>query len=188
MNPQQQWKDLTTARVLSAEQLQHEKQNAAARAIGVIGFSSGFEKCDRPNAESTCRETLRRLFLQRKESHPETPLWCISGATNVGVPRIAYEQAGELGVTRIGVTAAAAREFELAELEYLTIFGEQFGDESEIMLALCDEIWLIGGGNQSERETRRAVQLGVPVTIVQGFGGAADSFQPDELPAEYLKV
>ena len=34
---------------------------------------------------------------------------------------------------------------------------------------------LLGGGEQSRRETLRALSMGKPVTVIRGFGGAADA-------------
>lgn len=155
-------------------------RRTGAFLAGVVGFSGSWKRNPRPDAEAITARVLERLF--RDASAGDAPVWCVSGATDFGVPAIAYRVAGDLGLCRVGITAEQAFRYPLAELDRLTVIGERFGDESEAFVRACNVVWMIGGGPQSEREVRLAHRLGKPVVVVQGLGGQADALTPEELP------
>ena len=112
----------------------------------------------------------------------------ISGATDLGVPSIGYSAAKQLGVTSVGVTAEAALKYSIAELEYLTVVGKKFGDESVAFVSAIDELWVIGGGKQSLNECKLASEAQVRITIVQGIGGISDTLSESSLEARYINM
>ena len=61
--------------------------------------------------------------------------------------------------------------------------GRRFGDESEAFVAVCDALWVLGGGPQSEAEARLAGRAGLPVTLVRGLGGAAERLTEGDVPS-----
>jgi hypothetical protein len=126
--------------------------------LGVVGSSGGMPHPP-PEAEAALGERL----------------WVVSGATDVGVPGLTHRLCRAAGIQTAGLTAAQGLEYSLAPLDMLIVVGERFGDESDDLLALCDALIILGGGPQAEREARGALEVGIPVTAVTGFGGAADA-------------
>lgn len=93
----------------------------------------------------------------------------VSGLTNQGVPRLAYELAAALGMRTVGVSARQALRVRagLFPVDERVIVGERFGDESAVFLARIDVLIRIGGGPQSRREAEafraQLEQRGAPV-------------------------
>ncbi|MEM6929299.1 MAG: hypothetical protein AAF602_20340 [Myxococcota bacterium] len=172
---------------IAIETLVAAARDADATTVGIVGFSGDWSQNHRPDAESVTRTAIEGLLNWRVTRTPR--LWCVSGATDYGVPAVAYEVAERLGILRIGVTAHEALEYDLARLDHLTVVGLRFGDESEAFVELCDEIWMFGGGSQSRDEVCRASALGKSVVVVRGIGGTADAIDPAELPgARFLDI
>jgi len=160
-------------------QIRRAATDGSAFLVGVVGFSGSWSQNTLPDAEVLARRELVRLFDSLNAPRP----WCVSGATNSGVPAVAYSVARERGIPCIGVTATIARGFRLAPLSRIAWVGRDFGDESSDFVELCDAFWMIGGGLQSEREMRMAADRAKPITVVRGFGGAADRLTPHDLPS-----
>ena len=98
-----------------------------------------------------------------------------SGATNEGVPRIADEAADKLGIRALGVTSEKAADFPLAKMNDIIVSGKDWGAESAIFLRTSDEVFVLGGGGQAEREAlAAATEFGKSVSVFEGYGGAAD--------------
>ncbi|MFT4977926.1 MAG: hypothetical protein ACI8S6_003833 [Myxococcota bacterium] len=137
--------------------------------LGVVGSSGGM-----PHPPPEAEAALSALLREASEAHGER-LWVVSGATDVGVPGLTHRLCRAAGIQTAGLTAAQGLEYSLAPLDMLIVVGERFGDESDDLLALCDALIILGGGPQAEREARGALEVGIPVTAVTGFGGAADA-------------
>ena len=60
-------------------------------------------------------------------------------------------------------------------MRYLVPVRREFGDESEVFVSMCDAFTVLGGGEQSRREAELGLAQGKVVTLITGFGGAADS-------------
>lgn len=166
------WSRVTSAAKVKPGELRRAAKAAGALLVGVAGFSGAWSNNARVDAEGAARKVFRSLF---EEARGERVVWCVSGATNTGVPRVAYEVAEELDIHRVGITAAAAYSFPIASLHHLVVVGRRFGDESRIFVDLCERFWLVGGGTQSEKEIRMAHAMGKHICVVRGLGGAADS-------------
>ena len=152
---------------------------AGARVVGVVGFSGSWRHNRRSDAERVAAAVLERLFAGVCAEHPV--VWCASGATDLGVPALAYRAAAAAGIPTVGITAEAASAYPIAPLDRLVVVGRRFGDESRVFVSACHEIWMIGGGPQSEAEVRLADTLGLPTTVVTGLGGHAERLDPAAL-------
>ncbi len=126
---------------------------AVPNRIGFIGYSaSNFNE-----AEATY--IIESIFKDLRTSDI-----IVSGATNLGIPKLVYAKANELGMKTVGVMCEEGHQYELAELDELIVEGSNWGDESEKFLSMIDVLYKIGGGKQSEKEFERAKELGI-VTI-----------------------
>jgi len=121
------------------------------RRIGVVGFSR--ETFDHEAARAHLRRFVSDLLA--RERGPDKPLPVIvSGWTNQGVPRLAYELARELGLGTVGISARAALRARAGRfpVDESIVVGERYGDESEAFIAYIDVLIRVGGGPQSRRE------------------------------------
>lgn len=113
--------------------------------IGVIGYSG--QKFDEKQARAFLRKGLEML------EHEGVTNVVVSGYTNMGIPRLAYQVGETLGFRTMGLSAKAALKYDLYPVdEEVKIVGEEFGDESGAFLAYIDCLLKVGGGEQSERE------------------------------------
>lgn len=124
--------------------------------VGVIGYSA--QKFD---------ERIGNLFvegaLNTRRAKSQQELIVVSGYTNLGIPKLAYEYAKEFGYKTIGIACSKATDYECFPCDRVHIIGDNWGDESETFLASIDVLVRIGGGNQSLQECQRAKDLGIPV-------------------------
>ena len=122
--------------------------------IGVVGYSSAnFD-------EAEARALLKKHITEIVEEYGSQgckydAIEVVSGLTNYGVPKLAYELATEMGLLTIGISAEEALEHETFPVDKVVIEGEKFGDESETFLNYIDCLVRIGGGQQSMAETRQ---------------------------------
>lgn len=86
----------------------------------------------------------------------------VSGLTNVGVLKIAYEEARSRGWNTVGIACKRAEEHELFPVDEKIIVGENWGDESPSFLEDLDCMVRIGTGKQSIRETDELKARGKP--------------------------
>lgn len=126
--------------------------------IGVVGYSSAY--FDRAEAQKKF-ETL--LSQQVKKAPSGSKIAIVSGLTNVGIPAIAYQVAEEKGYYTVGYACKKAEDFALYPVDDKNIIGSDWGDESDEFLSNIDSLIRIGGGKQSEEETKKAKELGLPV-------------------------
>ncbi|HVH99706.1 MAG TPA: hypothetical protein VM869_13385 [Enhygromyxa sp.] len=118
--------------------------------IGVVGFSQ------RHFDHEAARAHLRRLvttLLERPEAQAAPPE-IVSGLTNQGVPKLAYELARELGLVTVGIAARQALRVRagLFPVDRKILVGERFGDESHVLIDYIDKLIRVGGGPQSRAE------------------------------------
>jgi hypothetical protein len=116
---------------------------------GVVGFSRNqFDK-------KAARELLQHEFQKIKERHADTIIEIVSGYTNSGVPKIAYELADQFGFVTVGFSAKQALRVRsgVYPVQKKIIKGNRFGDESEAFIDYIDALIRIGGGKQSRHET-----------------------------------
>lgn len=124
--------------------------------IGVVGYCppSRFD-------ENEARRMINEGYDQFQERHPGREIRIISGLTNVGVLKIAYEEARKRRWEITGITnETAAREYELFPVDSQTIVGKTWGDESQTFVDAIDGILRVGGGPQSKREVQQIRERG----------------------------
>jgi hypothetical protein len=121
--------------------------------IGVVGFSRS--QFDHEEAKLRLRECVAAVLARAGATPADAEL--VSGLTNQGVPRLAYELARELGMRTVGVSARQALRVRsgVFPVDEQLVVGQRFGDESEAFLARIDVLIRIGGGPQSRGETER---------------------------------
>lgn len=116
--------------------------------IGIVGFSRS--QFDKPTAILKLRNILEKIVTEKGAENIEI----VSGYTNAGVPRIAYQLADDLGVETVGFSAKQALQVRsgVYAVKKVVLIGEKFGDESERFVEYIDWLIRIGGGAQSRRE------------------------------------
>lgn len=116
--------------------------------IGIVGFSRS--QFDKKMAILKLRNILEELVAGRDAATIEI----ISGYTNMGVPRIAYRLADDMGLKTVGFSAKQALRVRAGvyPVKEVILVGERFGDESQKFIEYIDVLVRIGGGPQSRKE------------------------------------
>lgn len=117
--------------------------------IGVVGFSrNSFDK-------KTATSKLKAILDKLVENADNQSIELVSGYTNMGVPKIAYQLADERGLITVGFSASQALRVRsgLYPVKKKIIVGQKFGDESDAFVQYIDVLVRIGGGPQSRHET-----------------------------------
>ena len=122
--------------------------------VGVVGYSS--QKFD----EAEAREILEEAFDDIEDEYIETgdyeEINIVSGLTNMGIPKVAYEIADERGYNTMGVAPEEADDYDLYNVDEIIYEGQNFGDESEVFIDNIDVLVKVGGGDQSQHELELA--------------------------------
>ena len=123
--------------------------------IGVVGFSRS--QFDKPMAILK----LRNIFEKLVEKHGVENIEIVSGYTNAGVPRIAYQLADHFGMDTTGFSARQALKVRsgVYPVKKIVLIGEKFGDESVCFVRYIDRLIRIGGGRQSRKEVELFKEL-----------------------------
>lgn len=182
------WRKKTDANIVTISRLRKAIQEIDGIAIGLVGFSGSFKKNDRADAEEITQRILTKEIGSLVEAYHPTRVFLISGATNLGVPKIGYTISKQFGCQNVGVTADCAMRYRIADLDFLTVVGKRFGDESNAFVSAIHQLWVIGGGKQSMDECALAFGANIPIRVFQGIGGIADELQPEQFEAEYLDI
>ena len=116
--------------------------------IGIVGFSS--PHFDQKSAKILLEKKLRALISELDPSRVQI----VSGYTNSGVPKLAYELADSMQLKTVGFSAKQALTVSTGvyPVNKEIIFGAKFGDESEAFIHYIDLLIRIGGGKQSRHE------------------------------------
>ena len=116
--------------------------------IGVVGYSfpTKFNEVKARAFILDAYEKIQKIFPGKK-------IIIVSGLTNVGVPKIAYEEAVRLGWKTYGVACKKDAGYPLFPVDKEFIVGNNWGEESQTFVDMIDGIVRIGGGPQSLRET-----------------------------------
>ena len=122
--------------------------------VGVVGYST--QQFD----EQDAREILEEAFDDIEDQYVETgeyeEIAIVSGLTNMGIPKIAYQIADSRGYITVGVAPEEANDYELYSVDEIVYEGDSFGDESEILIDMIDVLIKVGGGDQSQKELEMA--------------------------------
>lgn len=124
--------------------------------VGVVGYSG--QRFD----EDEARELLRKAYAAIRKDHPNHDLTVVSGLTKLGIPKLAYEEAGEDWLAE-GIASGKAVDFEWSAVDKVRIVGDDWGDESDTFVNGIDALVRIGGGKQSYAEALAVKRLGKPV-------------------------
>ncbi len=118
--------------------------------IGIVGFSS--PQFDQETARVLLEKKLTKIITDMDKSSIEI----VSGYTNIGVPKIAYEIADIMGLKTIGFSAkkALSANCGLYPVNKAIIYGKSYGDESLAFVDYIDILIRIGGGKQSRKEVQ----------------------------------
>lgn len=123
--------------------------------IGVVGFSQN--NID----EALARNILINAFHQILERHSHhQSIEIVSGLTNIGIPKIAYQIADEFGFIKVGISAARALQVKcgIYHVDQQIIEGKEFGDESITFINYIDFLIRVGGGKQSHQEVKLFIE------------------------------
>lgn len=125
-------------------------QTHEALRIGVVGYSG--KRFD----EGVARAELRHLLAEQVENREldAKAVEVVSGLTNLGIPKIAYEVAVEMGMKTVGISASRALTSSsgVFPVDKQIIVGRHYGDESKEFIGYIDVLIRIGGGEQSSKE------------------------------------
>ncbi|GLY74537.1 hypothetical protein [Actinoallomurus iriomotensis] len=124
--------------------------------VGVVGYSG--QRFD----EDAARELLRKAYAAVRKDYPDQDLTVVSGLTKLGIPKIAYEEAGEHWLAE-GVASGQAIDFPWSTVDRIRIVGDNWGDESDTFVHGIDVLIRIGGGEQTRAEVLAVKRLGKPV-------------------------
>ncbi|MDE1797996.1 MAG: hypothetical protein KGH63_01140 [Candidatus Micrarchaeota archaeon] len=129
--------------------------------VGVVGY------CSPSRFDLVLAETLiKKGFDLVRAGYPNQKMLVVSGLTNNGVLKIAYEEAKNRGWKTAGVACEQAYDFKSdwfpVDLPPI-IVGKNWGDESPVFLASIDVLVKVGGGAQSAREAQQMLNMGKPV-------------------------
>lgn len=125
------------------------------KIIGFIGYSA--MKFD----ENKAKEIIHNIF---KSFNDNEDYVIVSGATNMGIPKLVYEEAENYdNMYLTGIMCKDGYTCELYPCDNILAIGDNWGDESETFIDLIDELYKIGGGPQSENEKKMALEKGIPV-------------------------
>jgi hypothetical protein len=181
------WRTHTSASIVSEARFACLKHRLRLRVVGIVGFARpwlqlGLNGTTLARTIADARATICYELAERQRRFGER-LVVASGATNEGVLRLAYEVCAFLNITAMGIAPDQALDFPLGKMHYILPFGRAFGDESQVFVRTIDELLVLGGGPQSQREVFAAARENKPMTIIQGFGGIADQIAPSTIPA-----
>ncbi|HLC78072.1 MAG TPA: hypothetical protein VJH92_03030 [Candidatus Nanoarchaeia archaeon] len=127
--------------------------------VGVVGYCppSIFD-------EGKALDYIKGAYNQIRKDFPYRGITIVAGVTNVGVLKLAYEEAKRRGWRTAGVGSKKAYGFEWFPVdEKPIIVGEDWGDESETFLSMIDALVRIGGDKQSKEETDVMKKIGAYV-------------------------
>lgn len=116
----------------------------------MIGFST--KEFDENFAFKELKRSINTVMAERKLSVDCCEL--VSGLTNIGIPRLAYKLAKDIGMHTVGLIAREAIScgVELYPVSKQIIVGDIFGDESKVFVEYIDVLIRIGGDLQSLNE------------------------------------
>jgi hypothetical protein len=176
----------TSASIVTEARFACLKHRSNLHVAGVAGFARPWAQLGIGGAALTqtiadLRATLCHELANRQRLH-SARLVIASGATNAGVLQLVYEVCIFLNITAMGIAPDQALDYPLSRMHYMLPFGRAFGDESLVFVRMIDELIVVGGGPQSQREVMAAAEANRPITVIQGFGGIADQLSPATLP------
>lgn len=119
--------------------------------IGIVGYSS--HNIDEQLGFALLDKMISRIVANHSG---RDPIEIVTGLTNIGIPKLAYQIADLNHYQKIGISAQQAYEVSCGvyPVDKEIIVGEKFGDESQVFVAYIDYLIRVGGGKQSASEVR----------------------------------
>lgn len=119
--------------------------------IGVVGYSSN--RIDFVHAEQLLNLAFDSI-LSKNTSAQHIDI--VSGLTNVGIPKVAYDIARKRGCRTVGISAEQAFKVHcgIYPVDKQMIHGVIFGDESELFVNYIDYLVRVRDGKQSHNEVQ----------------------------------
>ena len=139
----------------------------AGLCVGVVGYSGRKFNIDQAIL------LMQMAFAAMQKLYPKRELVIVSGLTNIGIPKIAYEQAVQRGWRTVGVACSRAK--NSFPVDEKIIVGHEWGDESEAFLGLLDCMIRIGGGPQTLAEAEQ----------FKATGGMVLEYELEFIPNQY---
>ena len=127
--------------------------------VGVVGYCppSQFD-------EEEALRLLRDAYDQIAHEYSATGFTIVSGLCNVGIPKLAYEEAEHRDWRTAGIACRKAFAHEWFPVsEEPRIVGTDWGEESDAFLESIDILVRVGGGPQSLLEAQRMKERLKPV-------------------------
>jgi hypothetical protein len=125
--------------------------------IGIVGYST--TEFDEERAKFILDAAIAYVRIERDVEQIEI----VSGLTNIGIPKLAYELAEKYGYPTRGIACSKATDYACFPCDHVHIVGQEWGEESTMFLTSIDFLIRIGGGVQSHAETVEAIRLGIPI-------------------------
>ena len=127
--------------------------------IGVIGYSE--QTFDEEKAREIIEEAYEDIEQEYHNDFDEFVV--VSGLTNQGIPKIAYEVADEMGYRTVGVAPEESHGMSIYDVDEIVYSGSKWGDESETFINMIDVLVKVGGGEQSEKELQMAKEEDISI-------------------------
>ena len=132
--------------------------------IGVIGFSD-----ETKYKSSAGKKAVKDSFDNLQLLFPKKNIVIVSGLSNVGIPKLAYEEAVSRKWKTVGIAPKEVENYELFAVDEKIIVGDKFGDESKKFIDYIDILVKIGGGKQSEKECDMATEGNIPIMKMDNY-------------------
>jgi hypothetical protein len=116
--------------------------------VGFIGYSA--KKFD----ENKAKDAIKLIFDELEPYKNQMEI--VSGLTNMGIPKLVYEEAVKRGMKTVGIACEKAYDEECFDVDKKIIKGTEWGDESDTFLKYINILIKLGGGKQTEEEYKNA--------------------------------
>ncbi len=117
--------------------------------IGFVGYS--IMKFN----EEKAKNIIKIIFDKLEED--ENQIEIVSGLTNMGIPKLVYEEAVIRGMKTVGIACKKAYDYECFDVDKKIIQGINWGDESDAFLRYINILIKLGGGKQSTKEFQDSI-------------------------------
>lgn len=145
------------SRVSVSEKVELLKNLEGMITVGVVGYCPPTKF-----NEGDARILIISAYDRIATTYQGQKIAIVSGLTNVGVLRIAYEEAVKRGWETVGIACEKANDHPIFPVDFKLIIGKDWGDESSFFTSTLDTIIRIGSGKQSIAEANVLKQDGRP--------------------------
>lgn len=131
--------------------------------VGVSGYFD--QKFDEEEARELLEDALEDIEKEYLDSGEYDDIIVVSGLTNYGMPKVAYQVADYKGYGTMGIAPQEVNDtgYELYPVDEIIYSGESFGDEIERYIETIDVFVRVGGGAQTQMELELAEEEDISV-------------------------